>query len=74
MDQRQLNAFTTRTIQAYDTGRTVPQADVTAIAILLLDCADKDSRHGYIRESETIYRPIKPHISLDNEANAQCPG
>ncbi|KAJ1652745.1 hypothetical protein IWQ61_006984, partial [Dispira simplex] len=48
-------------------------ADVTAIAILLLDCADKDSRRGYVRESETIYRPIKPRISLDNEANVQCP-
>ncbi|KAJ1948411.1 hypothetical protein IWQ62_006893 [Dispira parvispora] len=71
MDQRELYAFTAHAIQDYDTDRMVSECIVTGIANLLLDCADKDGRHGYLRKCETIFRPIKPHTSQD-EAEALC--
>ncbi|KAJ1962714.1 hypothetical protein IWQ62_003442, partial [Dispira parvispora] len=49
----------------YDTGRTVHEANVNAIATLLLDCGDKDGRHGYSRKGEAIIRNINPDIDPD---------
>ncbi|KAJ1968183.1 hypothetical protein IWQ62_001394 [Dispira parvispora] len=73
MDQQELYTFTTHVIQEYDTDRAVPEPLVTAIAQLFLDCGDKDGRHGFLRKSETIYRPNKLNVSPEEEAKIQLP-
>ncbi|KAJ1968185.1 hypothetical protein IWQ62_001396 [Dispira parvispora] len=73
MDQHELYALTTRTIQAYDTDRAVPHSDVSAIANMLFDCAGKDSRHGYVRKSETIFWPTSPKVVLGKNGIVELP-
>jgi hypothetical protein len=73
MDQQSLYNFTSQTIQTYNTDRNIPESNVTAIADLLLDCADKDGRHGYVRKSEAIIRHINPDIALGDEGSDRRP-
>ncbi|KAJ1650025.1 hypothetical protein IWQ61_009060 [Dispira simplex] len=71
MDQRYLYGFTARTIQRFDTGRMVPDSDVTAIVHMFLDCADKNTRHGYVRLIGPNYRSMNPHVGRGDEDNNQ---
>ncbi|KAJ1650026.1 hypothetical protein IWQ61_009061 [Dispira simplex] len=73
MDQQYAYGFIAREIKHYDAGRIVPVSDVTAIAHMFLECADKDGRHGYVRSTEPIYRPITSHVGRGDEDNNQHP-
>ncbi|KAJ1659697.1 hypothetical protein IWQ61_001283 [Dispira simplex] len=73
MDQRYAYGFIAREIQHYDTGRIVPESNVTAIAQILLDCAGKNMLNGYVRLNEAIVRHLNTSISRDDEGNNRRP-
>lgn len=73
MDIEQLYNITSDTINDYNTGAIIPESNVTAIADLLLDCGEKDGRHGYVRKSEALVRHLNPDVAFGDEGNGRKP-